>query len=98
MLEVKPRKFVIAVEEILHDGGPPPAKPLRRAGIIAVIANPFAGRHVEEIQPFMKDLEPLGLSMAKRLLAAFGGNPRANEGYGKGAVVVEAGEIAHGEL
>jgi len=98
MPEVKLRKFVIAVEDILHEGGPPPAKPLRRGSIVAVIHNPFAGRYVEEITPFMQDLEPLGLDIARKLLAALGGNPADIEGYGKGAIVGEAGEIEHGAL
>jgi hypothetical protein len=98
MPEVKPRKFSIVVEEILHEGGPAPAKPLRRASIVAVIHNPFAGRYVEEITPFMKDLEPLGLDMAHKLLAALGGTLKDIEGYGKGAIVGAAGEIEHGAL
>jgi hypothetical protein len=96
MPEVKVRKFVIAVEDILHEGGPPPPKPLRRGSIVAVIHNPFAGRYVEEITPFMQDLEPLGLDMARKLLAALGGNSKDIEGYGKGAIIGEAGEIEHG--
>jgi hypothetical protein len=98
MPEVKSRKFSLAVEDILHEGGPAPAKPLRRGSIAAVIHNPFAGRYIEEITPFMKDLEPLGLDMAQKLLAALGGNPKDIEGYGKGAIVGEAGEIEHGAL
>ena len=40
MAEVKLRKLVIAVEEILHEGGPPAVTPQRRASVLAVIANP----------------------------------------------------------
>jgi amino acid synthesis protein len=98
MPEVKTRKYSIAVEDILHEGGPAPAKPVRRGSIVAVIQNPFAGRYVEEITPFMQDLEPLGLDMARKLLAALGGNPKDIEGYGKGAIVGENGEIEHGAL
>lgn len=98
MAEVDIRKRVIVVEEILHEGGPPPAKPLKRGAIVAVIRNPFAGRYVEDIAPFMKDLEPLGLAMARDLVAALGGDPKAIEGYGKGAIVGAAGELEHGAL
>jgi hypothetical protein len=98
MPEVQIRKLVITVEDTLHEGGPAPAKPNRRGAILAVIRNPFAGRYVEDIQPFMKDLEPLGLDMAKRLVAALGGSPSAIEAYGKGAIVGEAGELEHGAL
>jgi hypothetical protein len=63
-----------------------------------VIANPFAGRYVEDIAGFMEDLKPLGLDMAARLLAALGGEPAGIEGYGKGAIIGEGGELEHAAL
>jgi hypothetical protein len=98
MATLQVRKYVTVVEEILHEGGPPPAMPRRRAGVAAVVANPFAGRYVEEIVGLMDDLKPLGLEMARRLVAALGGDPKAIDGYGKGAIVGEAGELEHGAL
>jgi hypothetical protein len=92
------RKLATTVEEIFHEGGPPSNVPLRRAAALAVIRNPFAGRYVEDIQPFMEDLKPLGLTMARRLLALLGGDPTIVEGYGKGAIVGAAGEVEHGAL
>jgi hypothetical protein len=98
MPEVRVRKRVVVVEEIFHERGLAPAKPLRRAAALAVIHNPFAGKFVEEIAGFMDDLKPLGLEMAKSLVAALGGEVKVVEGYGKGAIVGEAGEIEHGAL
>jgi len=98
MPEVELRKRVVVVEEIFHEGGPVAAKPLRRAAVLAVIRNPFAGNDVEGIAEFMEGLNPLGLEMAKTLVAALGGSPKAIEGYGKGAIVGQAGEIEHGAL
>ena len=98
MADVVVRKSLVSVEEIFHEGGPPAARPLKRGVILAVIRNPFAGRYVEDIAGFMEDLKPLGLKMAKELIAALGGDPRAIEGYGKGAIVGAAGEIEHGAL
>lgn len=92
------RKYVTVVDEILHENGPPPAQPQRRGAVLAVIANPFAGRYVEDIQPFMDDLKPLGLEMAQRLVVALGGDVGSIEGYGKGAIVGAAGELEHGAL
>jgi hypothetical protein len=86
------------VEEIFHEGGPTRATPLRRGAILAVIHNPFAGKYVEDIAPFMDDLKPLGLATAKSLIAALGGDAHAIEGYGKGAIVGTAGELEHGAL
>jgi hypothetical protein len=98
MPAVEIRKRVVTVEEIFHEGGPRAAQPYRRAAILCVIANPFAGRYVEEIVGFSDDLKPLGLDMARALVAALGGDPKAVEGYGKGAIVGTAGEVEHGAL
>ena len=98
MPDVEVRKRVTIVEEIFHEGGPIAGKPLKRGAALAVIRNPFAGRYVEDIAPFMKDLEPLGVAMARDLVAALGGDPKAVEGYGKGAIVGAAGELEHGAL
>lgn len=91
------RKTAFSIEEIFHEGGPAPDKPQRRASGIAVIENPFAGRYEPDIQWFMEDLKPLGLSMAKRLVEMLGGADKI-EGYGKGAMIGEAGELEHGAL
>jgi hypothetical protein len=97
MHEVQLRKQVVVLEEIFHEGGPPPAVPLRRGAVLSVIHNPFAGRYVDEIAGFMDDLTPLGLTMAKILAEALGGPP-VIEGYGKGAIIGSAGELEHGAL
>lgn len=98
MPEVQLRKRVLVVEEIFHEGGPAPDKPQRRVAALAVIHNPFAGKYVQEIAGFMEDLNPLGLDMAKTLVAALGGDAKIVEGYGKGAIVGQAGELEHGAL
>lgn len=98
MPEIAVRKYAVTVEEIFHEGGPAAAVPLKRGAALAVIANPYAGRYVEDIQGFMDDLKPFGLQMAQRLLAAMGGDARAIQGYGKGAIVGAAGELEHGAL
>ncbi len=91
------RKFATHCEDIFHEFGPPPESPQRRAAALAVVENPFAGRYVETIQGFIEDLRPLGLRMAQRLVDMLGG-PGMIEGYGKGAIVGEAGELEHGAL
>jgi hypothetical protein len=98
MAEPAVRKYVVSVEEIFHEGGPAAVQPLKRGAVLAVIRNPFAGRYVEEIAGFMDELKPLGLRMAQNLIEALGGNPKAIEGYGKGAIVGAAGELEHGAL
>ena len=98
MPEVSIRKIATAVEEIHHEGGPVIASPLLRGAAMAVIENPFAGRYVADIQPFMEDLKPLGLDLAQRLLRLLGGEPARIEAYGKGALIGSAGELEHGAL
>lgn len=98
MADIELRKRLLTVEEIFHEGGPVAAVPLKRAAAISVIANPFAGRYVEDIAFFMKTLQPLGVEMAQALVAALGGDPAVVQGYGKGAIVGAAGELEHGAL
>lgn len=98
MPDVKVRKLLVSVEDIFHEGGPVAATPYRRGAVLAVIDNPYAGKFHENIQPFMDDLKPLGLAMAKKLLAALGCEVKSIEGYGKAAIVGEAGEVEHGAL
>ncbi|CAI2931638.1 amino acid synthesis family protein [Aminobacter niigataensis] len=98
MHEFPIRKIAVTVEEIFHDGGPPAREPRRRAAALAVVKNPFAGRYVEDLQSAMDDLKPLGLMLTDRLIAALGGDAKAIDGYGKGAIVGSAGELEHGAL
>ena len=86
------------VEEVFHEFGPPPVTPLRRGGAVAIIRNPFAGRFVADIAPFMDELKPLGLALARRLIAALKSTPNDIQGYGKAAIVGSAGELEHGAL
>ncbi len=97
MPDVILRKLITSVEETYHEGGPVAEVPVKRASILAIIENPFAGRYEEDIQSFMEDLKPLGLDMSKKLVQLLGG-PDQIEGYGKGAIIGEAGELEHGAL
>ena len=92
------RRIVTSVEEIFHEGGPRAAQPLRRGSIAAVLTNPYAGRYEPDILPMMEALNPVGLDMARRLLAALAVPPEAIQGYGKGAIIGAAGELEHGAL
>lgn len=89
------RRITLQIEDILHEGGPTGLR--QRGAIMAVVANPFAGRHAPDLQSAMDDLKPLGLLLTDRLLAALGG-PDGVDAYGKGAMVGEGGEAEHGAL
>ncbi|MEM9442236.1 MAG: amino acid synthesis family protein [Pseudomonadota bacterium] len=91
------RKVLLQLEEIRHDGGPAPESPRRIGAVLACVANPFAGRYESDLQPAMEDLKPLGKMMSERLIEALGGAALI-DGYGKGAIVGESGELEHGAL
>ncbi|MCB1312362.1 MAG: amino acid synthesis family protein [Sedimentitalea sp.] len=91
------RKTMIFIEDIHHDGGPPPGRPRRRAAILALVRNPFAGRFEADLQGAMEDLKPLGLAMTDRLIEAMGGMDGI-DAYGKAALVGEGGELEHTAL
>ena len=92
------RRVFTQVEDIHHEGGPRAAQPLRRGAIAAVLTNPYAGRYERDILPMMEALNPVGLDMARRLLAAMAVPAAAIQGYGKGAIIGAAGELEHGAL
>ena len=97
-MDVEIRKYLTTVEEIFHEGGPKPSRPLRRAAVCAVIRNPYAGRYEPDILPMMAALSPLGVEMAAQLRTAMDVPVERIEGYGKGAIVGAAGELEHGAL
>ena len=92
------RRIVTSVEDIFHEGGPRAAQPLRRGSIAAVLTNPYAGRYEADILPMLEALNPVGLDMARRLLAAMAVPASDIQGYGKGAIIGAAGELEHGAL
>lgn len=91
------RRITTQIEEIHHEGGPLANLPALRGAIIAVVANPFAGRYEPDLQPAMEALKPLALLLTDRLVAALGGRDGI-DAYGKGAIVGEGGESEHGAL
>lgn len=93
---VKVRKISTQIEEVYHEGGPVRSDPIKRGSIVAIVENPYAGRYVEDITPFMDALKPLGLRVANQLIEALGGDAKAITSYGKGAIVGEDGEMEHG--
>lgn len=89
------RKIVVVVEEVLTEQGQPVSPPTRRAAAMAVIANPFAGRFVQDLSELMDIGEELGALLGERAVAALGVKPNQIESYGKAALVGENGELEH---
>ena len=94
---VKVRKFVMHIEEVLHEFGPPAKRPQLKGYVAAVTHNPYAGKYVDDILPLMEALKPMGMEMSKKLMAAMGGAD-AIVAYGKAAIVGENGELEHAAL
>ena len=92
------RRVVTSVEDTFHEFGPVPERALRRGTIAIVLANPYAGRYVDDLVPMIDALTPVGLDMARRLQQAMDVPVERIEGYGKGAIVGSAGELEHGAL
>ena len=89
------RKIVVMVDETHREMGREIAPPTRRAAAVAVIANPFAGRYVEDLAELMDIGAELGGLLGRRAVAALGIEPGQAQSYGKAAMVGENGELEH---
>ena len=89
------RKIVTIVEEVRSEMGVAIDPPARRAAAIAVIANPFAGKYVADLDALMIIGDELGGLLTERAIAALGGDASTIESYGKAAAVGEDGELEH---
>jgi hypothetical protein len=89
------RKLVVQVDEIRIEMGRSIEPATRRAVAIAVIANPFAGRYSDDLEPLSAIGEELGQLLGAKCVAALGIQPEQAQSYGKAAIVGEAGELEH---
>ena len=92
---VKVRKFVIHVEDVLHEFGPPASRPQRKGYIAAVTHNPYAGRYVEDLSELMDIGEEMGEFLGKMCIDALGIEGGKAHSFGKAAIVGENGEWEH---
>lgn len=89
------RKIAVFLDETHREMGKPIVPATRRCAAVAVIENPFAGRHEEDLTPLMDIGAELGSLLGERCVSALGIAPAAAESYGKAAMVGEAGELEH---
>jgi hypothetical protein len=94
-MKAKIRKLVTFVEETRREMDRDVNPPLRRAAAVAVIANPFSGRFVEDLSDLIDIGEELGGLLSQRAVAALGIPGERVESYGKAAAVGENGELEH---
>jgi len=89
------RKIATWVEETHIEIGQAISPPTRKAVAVAVIANPFAGKYVADLEPLMNIGAALGELLGRKCVAALGISPSDAESYGKAAMVGENGELEH---
>ena len=89
------RKITVFIEETLSEMGQTISPPTRKAAAVAVIANPFAGRYVEDLAPLIDIGAELGGLLGRKCVEALGISPAQTESYGKAALVGEDGELEH---
>jgi Amino acid synthesis len=94
---IKVRKKLLNIETIYHENGPTPATPVTMGSISVVLANPYAGRYEEDLQPFVKATTELAMELVPELINALGGADKI-QAYGKGAIVGLNGELEHGAI
>jgi hypothetical protein len=89
------RKLVVQVDETRIEMGQAVNPPARRALAMAVIANPCAGRYVQNLDELIAIGEELGGLLGAKCVEALGIKPHEAQSYGKAAIVGEAGELEH---
>ncbi|MBN9733498.1 MULTISPECIES: amino acid synthesis family protein [unclassified Pseudonocardia] len=90
------RRIVTVVEESVRELGEPVRTPVRRAAVVAVVANPWRGRGIQDdLSPEVAGLAPeIAHELSDRLLTALGGAAGV-EAFGKAAIVGLDGELEH---
>lgn len=93
-MELVIRRLCTVVDETYEESGQKASVPLRKVGVVAVVANPYAGdRYVADLTPLIDASAELGRKMSKRVVEALGSVPV--QSYGKAAIVGTAGEQEH---
>jgi hypothetical protein len=87
------RKTVLTRETVYAEAGRTSARPISRVVAIAVIANPYAGRFVEDLSPLFDMGAELGERLMPELVKLLDGPAVA---YSKAAIVGVLGESEHG--
>ena len=86
------RRLLVTKDTVYAEAGAKAARPVTRAVGIAVIANPNAGRQVQDLSPMFDLGAGLAELLMPQLVALLPGSAVA---YGKGAIVGTDGDIEH---
>ena len=93
MSDLEIRRVYAVSDEVLREGNRVVGRPVQRVAVAAVIANPFAGQYVEDLDLLIGYGEELGDLLTRRALSLLQG--RAAESFGKAAIVGLGGELEH---
>lgn len=93
-MSLKIRTIRSFVEDAPEDGGSTET-PLRKVAVAAVVANPCAGRYVEDLSVLIEGSVGVGRRIAARAVGLMA--PFSIESYAKGAIVGTDGEVEHAE-
>lgn len=86
------RKIVILQESLYAEAGRAGGRAITRVAAIAVIANPCAGRYVENLEKLFDMGADVAECLMPKIMALLPNKPVA---YGKAAIVGVSGEIEH---
>lgn len=89
------RKIIVVLDEVYREMGREISPPTRRAAALAVIANPCAGRYVEDLSELIDIGAEMGELLGRKCVSALGVEPAQAQSYGKAAMVGENGELEH---
>lgn len=94
-MSAKVRKFQVVIEETVQEMGQSISPATRKATAIAVIKNPHAGTHNEDLTDLMDIGADMGDVLGRKAVEALGIQPAAAQSYGKAVIVGENGELEH---
>jgi len=89
------RKVVTIVEDILSESGIVAERPLRRVATCAVVKNPYAGTHNEDLSEAIKAGAELGKILGEKAVRMLKDKV---ESYGKAGIVGTNGEMDHAHM
>ncbi len=88
------RKMLSFVDEVRAEAGRTASPPLRKVAVAAILANPFAGKWVDDLGPLTEASAALGVEITGIAMSLM--KPYAVESYGKAAIIGLDGEQQHG--
>jgi hypothetical protein len=87
------RRLISLCDHKEVEAGKRHSQPLRHVAAIAILANPYAGRYVDDLKEAIDASVDVGRTLAKLAVELMG--PHKVESYGKGGVVGLGGELEH---